>query len=184
MNLLHIRNATVGKQEAFSGKVILEGYNPLWPVIFMGEADKVNAALGDAALQIHHVGSTSVLGLCAKPIIDILLVVADSSDESSYVPALESVGYTLHIREPDWYQHRLLKGCRPDVNLHVFSEGATEIKRMLQFRDWLRSNNDDKLLYENIKRELAERTWGHVQQYADAKTDIINEIMARSTTKK
>jgi len=180
----YLRNVTVGKQETFSGKIVLEDHDPRWLILFAREADKISAALGDLALRIHHVGSTSVPGLCAKPIIDILLIVADPSDEPSYIPSLESAGYALHIREPDWYQHRLLKGRRPDVNLHVFSEGAAEVKRMLQFRDWLRSNSDDRRRYENVKRELAGRTWEHVQHYADAKTAVIDEIMARSFAQK
>jgi len=174
----YIKAVTVGKQELFNGEVILVGYDPHWLTLFRQEADKISNILSNRALQVHHVGSTSVPGLCAKPIIDILLVVADSSDESSYVPALESVGYTLHIREPDWYQHRLLKGSHPDVNLHVFSKNAAEIKRMLRFRDLLRSNENDRRRYENIKRELAGRAWRHIQQYADAKTAIIEEILA------
>jgi len=180
----YIKAVTVGKGEPFGGEVILENNNPRWRVLFRQEADRISSALGNTALQIHHVGSTSVPGLCAKPIIDILLVVADSSDESSYIPALESAGYTMHIREPDWHQHRLLKGSNPDVNLHVFSENAAEIERMLRFRDWLRSNENDKLCYENVKRKLAKRSWAHIQQYADAKTAIVDEILARSQTEK
>lgn len=93
-------------------------------------------------------------GLCAKPIIDILLVVADSADELSYVPALEEAGYKLKIREPDWSEHRLFKGPDTDINLHVFSEGASEIDRMLRFRDWLRSNENDRDKYAEVKRSL------------------------------
>ena len=81
-------------------------------------------ALGPAVVQLEHVGSTSVPGLVAKPIIDILLVVRDSADEPSYVPALTGVGYRLVIREPDWLEHRLLKGPDTDINLHVFTAGA------------------------------------------------------------
>lgn len=132
------------------------------------------------ALQIEHVGSTSVSGLCAKPIIDILLVVKDSADEASYVPNLEATGYTLRIRESDWFEHRFFKGPDTDINLHVFSSGATEIDRMLRFRDWLRSNEEDRKRYEETKRNLAKNKWRHVQHYADAKTSIIQEIMERA----
>ena len=70
----------------------------------------LGSVLGSKALQIEHVGSTSVPGLCAKPIIDILLVVKNSADEPSYVPALEAAGYRLQIREPEWFEHRMFKG--------------------------------------------------------------------------
>ena len=84
-----------------SSKIQIMDYDPLWPEVFRREADRVRALLGCQALQIEHTGSTSVPGLAAKPIIDILLVVADSSDEPAYVPILESAGYSLHIREPN-----------------------------------------------------------------------------------
>lgn len=129
---------------------------------------------------MEHVGSTSVPGLCAKPIIDMLLVVADSADEQSYVPALEAAGYRLRIREPEWFEHRLLKGPDVDINLHVFSAGAPEVGRMLRFRDWLRSNEADRERYARAKRSLAQRVWRHVQHYADAKTSVIQEIMDRA----
>ncbi len=86
-------------------------YDPAWPCLFEREAQRIRGALGERALMVEHVGSTSVPGLAAKPIIDILLVVADSADEASYVPDLEAVGYVLRIREPEWHQHRVFKGA-------------------------------------------------------------------------
>ncbi len=110
----------------------------------------------------------------------MVLAVADSSDESSYVKPLEEKGYTLRIREPDWYEHRLLKPPEVEGNLHVFSDGCEEIEQMLLFRDWLRNNADDRLLYEETKRELAARTWKYTQNYADAKAEVVQEILARA----
>lgn len=131
-------------------------------------------------MRIEHAGSTSVPGLAAKPVIDIVLVVADSADENAYAPALESAGYVLRIREPDWFEHRLFKGLDPETNLHVFSEGCSEIDRTLVFRDWLRANPADRDLYERTKRELASQEWEHIQNYADAKTAVIGEMLARA----
>ena len=128
----------------------------------------------------EHAGSTSVPGLAAKPVIDIVLAVPDSSDEGAYVPALEAAGYVLRIREPDWYEHRLFKGPDTNVNVHVFYEGCEEIARMLAFRDHMRVNDADRELYERTKRELAAREWEFVQDYADAKTDVVKEIVARA----
>ena len=156
-------------------------YDPAWPVLFDREAARIQAALCDRALRIEHVGSTSISGLAAKPIIDIVLVVADTTDEAAYVPALEAAGYLLRIREPDWYEHRMFKGQVANINLHCFSDGCAEIERMLVFRDWLRANEVDRLLYERTKRELAAQTWKYVQNYADAKTAIVEEILARVT---
>jgi GrpB-like predicted nucleotidyltransferase (UPF0157 family) len=121
-----------------------------------------------------------VPGLAAKPIIDIVLAVPDSSDEDTYVPALEAAGYVLRIREPDWYEHRVLKKTEPNVNLHVFTEGCVEIDRMLAFRDHLRADAADRELYERTKRDLAAREWAYVQDYADAKTEVVEEIITRA----
>ena len=138
------------------------------------------AALGGRVLQLEHTGSTAVPGLAAKPIIDITLVVADSANEAAYAPALEGAGYVLRIREPEWHEHRMFKGLDTDLNLHVFSIGCPEIDRILLFRDWLRANPADRDLYARTKLELARREWKSVDDYASAKTAVIEEILARA----
>ncbi len=137
------------------------------------------SALGESALEVHHAGSTSVPGLRAKPIIDIALVVPDTIDEALYVPRLEAVAYSLRLREPDWFEHRLLRREDPAVNLHVFPPRCVEVDRMLAFRDHLRGNRDDRELYESTKLALTKREWPTVQDYADAKDDVIADIMSR-----
>jgi GrpB-like predicted nucleotidyltransferase (UPF0157 family) len=154
-------------------------YDDGWPRLFQREADRITGLLGDRALRIEHVGSTAVPGLPAKPIIDIDLVVADSADEAAYLPALQAAGYRLVVREPDWYEHRCLKGPDTNVNLHVYSAGCPEVERNLAFRDRLRADESDRELYARTKRELAGRQWTYVQQYADAKTAVITEILRR-----
>lgn len=163
-----------------NGPVYLAEYDPEWPRFFEREAARVRAALGERVLLLEHVGSTSIPGLAAKPRIDMLLVVANSADEAAYVPAMEAAGYVLHIREPEWHQHRLFKGADIDINLHVFSSGDSEIERMLLFRDWLRSHPADLQLYEQTKRELASRHWKYTQNYADAKAEVVEAILARA----
>ena len=108
--------------------IMLVQHDPEWSIQYVAEERKIRAALGGAALVVEHVGSTSIPGIPAKPTIDILLAVRDSTDERAYVPALEAQGYRLHIREPGWHQHRLLKGDRPPVNLHVFTVGSNETR--------------------------------------------------------
>lgn len=176
-----LRAVTIGELAILAGPVELAEYDPAWPKAFEGQAARVRSALGDRVRLLEHVGSTSVPGLAAKPIIDIVLAVPDSADETSYVPALEGAGYVLRIREPEWFEHRVLKGTDPAVNLHVFTEGASEITKMLAFRDWLRTHDDERLLYEVTKRELAAREWKYVQHYADAKTEVVEGIVARAT---
>ncbi len=176
-----IKEAYVGAPPVpLVGLIQIADYDPAWPRLFAREAERIRSTLGDRVLLIEHVGSTSVPGLAAKPRIDVLLVVADSADESAYVPALEAAAYALRIREPDWYEHRLFNGPDTDINLHVFSPGSPEIDRMLLFRDWLRSNVEDRQLYERTKRELARKDWKYTQNYADAKTAVVEEILLRA----
>jgi GrpB-like predicted nucleotidyltransferase (UPF0157 family) len=160
--------------------ILIVDYDSRWPGLFAREADRVRTVLGPLALFIEHAGSTSVPGLAAKPVIDMILVVANSADEVVYVPALEAGGYVLHIRENEWNQHRMFKGPDTDINLHVFSSGCPEVNRMLMFRDWLRRNAEDRDLYARTKQALAARRWPGVQSYADAKTGVIEEIIARA----
>ena len=175
-----LRKSTVGELKPFESTITLIEYDPIWPQNFAREAKRIKAALGDRALRVEHVGSTSVPSLMAKPIIDILLVVANSADEPSYVPALEAAGYVLRIREPDWHQHRLFKGPDININLHVFTQGSEEIQRTLLLRDWLRTNKADRELYARTKRELAGKKWKYVQNYADAKSEVIEGILERA----
>jgi GrpB-like predicted nucleotidyltransferase (UPF0157 family) len=174
--------ASVGGPPPTYQEIVLAEYDPAWEQWFERAEQQIRGALGDAALRIDHVGSTSVPGLAAKPLIDINLVVADTTDEDAYVPPLESAGYELRIREPDWYEHRLLRGQDPPVNLHVFPPNCVEVERMRVFRDYLRRNEADRELYARTKRQLAAKTWKYTQNYADAKTAIVQEILARAFT--
>lgn len=180
-----IKKSAVGlTKRQLSGQVVLVEYDPVWPMLFARESERIVSAIGENGLAIEHVGSTSVPGLSAKPIIDILLVVANSADESSYAPALEAAGYTLGIREPEWHEHRMFKGPDTNINLHVFSQGDDEIERMLVFRNWLRENSNDRDFYLATKRELAQQTWKYVQNYADAKSKVVESIIARALRSK
>ena len=175
----YLRSVTIGARTPHDGTIHLAPYDPNWPFYFSRQAERIRHALSQKVLLLEHVGSTSVPGLSAKPVIDMLLVVADSTDEPSYVPPLESEGFTLRIREPSWFEHRLLKA--PDIagNLHVFSRGCSEVERMLAFRDRLRAHDADRELYERAKQELAARTWSDVDRYAQAKSKVVVEILQR-----
>lgn len=176
----YLRAHTVGELTPLSGAIQVVDYDPGWPLRFEREAGTIRSALGDRALSVEHVGSTAVPGLPAKPVIDIVLVVADSSNEADYATSLEKAGYQLHIREPGWHEHRLFQTVSKDVNLHVFSAGCPEIGQMLAFRDRLRTSASDCELYARTKRELARREWKYTQNYADAKSTVVAEIMARA----
>jgi GrpB-like predicted nucleotidyltransferase (UPF0157 family) len=162
------------------GPIHLADPDPGWAEQYARQQERIQAALGSRAVQIEHVGSTSVPGLAAKPVIDIVLVVTNSADETAYVPDLEAAGYALQFREPHWYEHRFLRDHNPDVQVHVFTVGSPEVERMLLFRDWLRTRSDERELYERTKRELAARRWDYIQDYADAKSSVIEEILSRA----
>jgi len=175
-----LQKVTVNPITPHNATIDLADYSEDWPRLYEREAARVTAILSDTVRRLEHAGSTSVPGLPAKPIIDMVLAIADSAAEETYVPQLRAHGYVLRIREPDWFEHRLLKGPDTDINLHVFTEGASEITRMLTFRDRLRTHPEDRDRYAAAKRELARRTWRHVQHYADAKTAVVQEILDRA----
>lgn len=158
--------------------IVLSTYRPEWRVQFDRHKSIVAEALGARALGIQHIGSTAVVGLAAKPIVDMLLIVAESGDEASYLPELQARGYQLRVREPAFEQHRMLRTTERDVHLHVFSEGASEIERYLRFRDRLRNNPQDRQRYEDLKQRLAAQDWADMNAYADAKAELIESILA------
>jgi len=153
-------------------------YDTNWPERFETHRNIIAHALGRDAIRIEHIGSTSVPALAAKPIIDILVVVTDSADESCYLTRLESAGYELRVREPDWNEHRMFRTHARDVHIHIYSRGCQEIERNLTFRDRLRRNLHERRHYENTKRELATQAWPDMNAYARAKTKVIEEIIA------
>jgi GrpB-like predicted nucleotidyltransferase (UPF0157 family) len=175
-----LRAVHVGEPPRLDSTVLLVDYDPAWPALFAREEARIRATLGERVRLLEHVGSTSVPGLAAKPKIDILLAVADSADEASYVTPLEAAGYVLRIREPEWHEHRVLRGPDTDINLHVFTIGSSEIDRMLGFRDWLRTHPEDLALYQQTKRDLATRQWTYLQEYSDAKSLVVEAIIARA----
>jgi GrpB-like predicted nucleotidyltransferase (UPF0157 family) len=180
----HLDTIVGAARAEHNSTIHLADYDPAWPVMYAEHEARVRGALGDRVKAIWHMGSTSVPGLAAKPLIDLTLAVADSADEAAYVPALERVGYVLRRREPDWYEHRVLKWPDPETNLHVYSQGCPEIDRVIAFRDWLRVNDEDRALYEHTKRRLGAQTWQYVQDYADAKGEVVEQIIKRALAAK
>ncbi len=175
-----LAKTTVGGAQPLAKPIEIRDYDPEWPRLYEREETRIRAILGDRVIRIEHVGSTSVPGLPAKPIIDIALEVPDSADEPAYVPEMEAAAYVLQVREPDWFGHRMFKGPDTNVNLHTFTAGCAQVDRMLRFRDWLRANAADRERYATAKRDLAAREWKYMQQYADAKTEVVREIMGRA----
>ncbi len=174
----YLRQVTVGAIE--QTPIVLVEHDPAWAARFAEHTATIRAALGERALLVEHIGSTAVPGLAAKPIVDVLLVVADSADEPAYLPALEIAGYELRIREPEFHEHRMLRTPDRALHLHVFSAGSPEIERYLLLRDRLRGEPHERELYAQTKRELAAREWSTMSHYAEAKGAVIEEIIARA----
>lgn len=157
-------------------EVVLTPYDPSWPTRYEAQRQRLVAALGAKARRIQHIGSTSVPGLVAKPVIDVLLVVDDVQDEAAYLGPLEASGYLLRVREPG---HRMLRTPDLGVHVHVWSEGDPAVDAHLAFRDQLRVSKYDRDRYAATKRELAAQLWPTMDHYAAAKSDVIREILNR-----
>ena len=163
--------------------------SPAWAPTFAALAQQIRDALGDRALAVEHVGSTSVRGLPAKDVLDIDLVVADPGDEAAYVGPLEGAegGFVFYFRDlsPGSHQHRFFGRDGPPVwvNLHVYGPDCPEVARHCIFRDWLRANEHDRDLYARTKREAMEacRCAGEtMREYNARKESVIRQILDRA----
>ena len=157
-------------------EIFIAEYDPAWPERYARERGKVLGALGSRALLVEHIGSTSVPGLAAKPIVDVLVAVADAEDDA-VVAALEGAGYVLRVREPG---HRMVRTPELDVHVHVWRDGSDEARKDIAFRDRLRASAEDRAAYERLKRELAPRDWEDLNAYAAAKGPLIEAILSRA----
>jgi GrpB-like predicted nucleotidyltransferase (UPF0157 family) len=180
----HPRRADVSDLELVGGpealRVGLHEYDERWPEIFEQHRRRITDALSPASVGIEHIGSTSVPGLAAKPIVDIVVAVADITAEEDYLDALLAAGYALRVREPG---HRMVRTPERDIHVHIYERGNAAIDEYLLLRNHLRSNAADRALYESTKRALMSRQWNDMNAYADAKTDVILEIKARARTR-
>ncbi len=165
----------LGGQEKRS--IVIVAYDPSWPDRYEAERAKVDGALVGTDHKIWHVGSTSVAGLSAKPVVDIQISVPEPESEEDYLPFLEEAGYVLRVREP---MHRMLRTPQLDVQVHVCAAGSDWERRHLLFRDWLRTSEEDRRLYARLKSSLAETDWSTMNHYADAKSAVIHEITGRA----
>jgi GrpB-like predicted nucleotidyltransferase (UPF0157 family)/GNAT superfamily N-acetyltransferase len=155
----------------------LHEYDPRWPELFEEHHRRIRDALPGADIGIEHIGSTSVPGLAAKPIIDVVVTVPDIEAEGKYLDALGGAGYLLRVREP---AHRLVRTPDRDVHVHIYERGAQAVADYLLFRDHLRADANDRALYESTKRALLAEDWTDMNAYSDAKTDVIAQITARA----
>lgn len=155
----------------------LAEYDASWPDRYVTERGRITEALGAKVLLVEHIGSTSVPGLSAKAIIDILVTVPDITDEGAYVQPLLDAGYELRVREP---RHRMVRTPERDVHVHILEPEDPAAADYLLLRDQLRRDTKDRDRYALAKHELARQDWSDMNAYAEAKTEIIEEIKARA----
>ncbi len=165
----------IGGQEKREIRIV--AHDTSWPQRFRSEQARIVLALGTLALRVDHIGSTSVVGLAAKPIIDIDLSVSDPDNETGYLPQLVASGYLLRVREPG---HRMLRTPELDVQVHVCAKGSEWERRHLLFRDWLRHDERDRAAYAQLKTDLGRRDWSDMNAYAAAKGPLIASITERA----
>lgn len=159
--------------------LVIADYDPAWPASYAQHERRIRDALGPAAIEVHHIGSTSVPGLAAKPIIDVLVTVEDITAEEDYLEPLLAAGYELRVREPG---HRMVRTPARDTHVHILQVGDVAADDYLLLRDHLREHPEDRELYEQTKRSLTATDWADMNEYADAKTPVIEAIKQRART--
>lgn len=156
-------------------------YDPRWPVEYAAEAARLREVFGPLAPAIHHIGSTSVPGLCAKPVIDILIEVSDIGAVDSLAPAMVALGYEA-LGEFGLPGRRYFRkgGDRRTHHVHVFGAGTSEAARHLALRDYLRARPDKAAAYGRLKTELALRHPADIEAYMDGKDAFVKELEAEA----
>jgi len=149
-----------------------------WPAKFEDVRARLTAALGSPA-RIEHVGSTSIPGITAKPIIDVLVSVSDLRDEAWFVPAIESVGVSLRMREPD-LGHVYFRDIPRTTHIHVCQIGSKWERDHLLFRDYLRAHPDAARAYEKVKRAAVTRYGDDRIAYTESKGPMIERLMVEA----
>ena len=168
------------KMTGMKKKIEVVPYNPKWPEMFAEEAKQVWQALGNNCIAIHHIGSTSVPGLAAKPIIDMLPVVRDILEVDRAVGAMERLGYEAKGEYGIAFRRYFQKGKNTRThNVHIYEQGDPEIDRYVRFRDWLRSHDDDAKSYAQLKLKLAEQFPEDILQYCSGKDTFVARIDAK-----
>lgn len=158
-------------------KIEVVEYDPSWPELFEAEAGQVEQALGCNCIAIHHIGSTSIPGLSAKPVIDILPVVRDIQQVDKATHAMESLGYEAKGENGMAFRRFFQKGKNLRTHhVHVYQEGDPEISRYLKFRDWMCSHPSDAENYSKLKQELAKKFPHDILRYCNGKDAFVASI--------
>lgn len=161
--------------------IIIVPYNIEWPTLFAELGARLRGALGATALRIDHIGSTSIPGLAAKPIIDVQVSVASFEPLDAYLLPMEKLGFVFRQNNPELTKRyfREQPGERR-THIHVRRAGSWWEQFPLLFRDYMRQNSDDAARYAALKYQLADLYRDDRRSYVDAKMPFIWEIMAKA----
>ena len=161
------------------GRIVLTAYDAAWAGAFAREATAIQAALADLTIAVHHIGSTAVPGLPAKPVIDILLVVPNLVALDERTDRLTAIGYEARgefgIAGRRYFHKTTLPGVRTH-QIHAYVSGAAAIRRHLDFRDYLGAHPSAVREYAQLKERLAKSFGSYVEGYADAKTAFVGDV--------
>jgi GrpB-like predicted nucleotidyltransferase (UPF0157 family) len=167
--------------------IVIEPYNPAWVTAFQNEAVMIHLVVGRYITVIEHIGSTSVPGLAAKPIIDILIGVKTLADTPHFVPFLNGLGYLYKPEfEVDLPERRYLYKTKDGLDtfhLHMVEPDTAFFRRHIAFRDYLRSHPETAAEYADLKIKLAQRFGADREGYTNAKTAFIKDIETKALTR-
>jgi GrpB-like predicted nucleotidyltransferase (UPF0157 family) len=154
-------------------RITLVAYRPEWEQLFRAEKERVQLALGELALNIHHIGSTSVPGLSAKPVIDLMVEIPDIEHAPACIPPLQALGYAF-IDHPENIDRRFFrKGSPRSYHLHLVQQNSQALQDHLDFREALRTDVALRQRYQLLKEELADRFSSERKAYTDHKGDFV-----------
>jgi GrpB-like predicted nucleotidyltransferase (UPF0157 family) len=163
-----------------SGEVTLVAYDPRWRRLFNDAAGELSLALGSEIVAVHHVGSTAVVGLCAKPVLDVLVSIRDFARALDLVPSIEAIGYEFRPNEeiPDRHYFRRFQGSKQTHHLSLAEPSSWHHRATLAFRDALRADPREAEAYAALKLRLAAQHPGDRPAYIEGKSAFVERVLA------
>jgi GrpB-like predicted nucleotidyltransferase (UPF0157 family)/uncharacterized protein YciI len=170
-------------REPYREEIELVPYTDQWEACFKEEAEALSSVLKKILVTIHHIGSTAIPGVVAKPIVDMITVVSDIQEVDPLTPALEALGYEAKGEYGMPGRRFFIKkqGGKRTFNVHIFEKDHPAIERHLRFRDYLRPHPEERDAYSHLKKELVSQSQDDIEQYCWGKEDFIKSIEVKSS---
>lgn len=161
------------------GEVFLVPWNEQWEKEYLKEIENITRKIGRYVIDYHHIGSTAVKYLSAKPIIDIAVELKDYQDGFKCIEGLGEIGYRHRIIDELPERHYFSKGEPRTHQIHMYAKGNEYLKRQLAFRDYLRNNENARKEYQEMKEKLSETHSANKLAYTDPKKDFVNNVLSK-----